>query len=411
MKKLSVFLYSSILGKKVYDEFDDYIGFLRDIYVTCQEGYPRIIGYRIKRETGIYDYEFNDIAFYQKENGSVFIKARAPKEILPRNYSYRLSKHLLDRKIVDINGKKVVDVKDLRIAELAGDYRVIAVETGALAWLRRKGLEKIGKVFFKLIGKDTRDVVIMWDDVESLEMVDNSLQLSVPYKKLQTLHPADLADIIEELDDGMRSKIFESLDEDLAADTLEEIEPEVQESILKGLSESKTAEVLENMPNDEIVDILNELDDAEREKILMNIQAEDAEEIQELLAYSDETVGSIINKDFVTLNLDLTIDETIKLVRETTSEDEVINEIYIVDENERIKGSVQLKDLILNEGSKRIMEIMDENVISVKYDEEINAVVEVATKYHLYQVPVVDKNERLIGVVLIHDIIDECLMK
>lgn len=411
MKKLSVFLYSRILGKKVYDEFNDDIGTLRDVYVTCKEGYPRIIGYRIKRETGMYDYEFNNIVFYERDNGSIFIKSKDPKEILPRSYSYRLSKHLLDRKIVDINGKKVVDVKDLRIAELGGEYRVIAVETGSLAWLRRKGLEKIGKIFLKIFGRDTRDIVIMWDDVESLEMVDDSLQLSVPYKKLQTLHPADLADIIEELDEGTRSKVFESLDEDLAADTLEEIEPEVQESILKRLSESKTAEVLENMPNDEIVDILNELDDEEKEKILMNLQAEDAEEIKELLTYSEETAGGIINKDFVSLNMDLTVDETIKLLRETAEEEEILNEIYIVDEHERIKGVIPIKELIINDGKKRIMDIMDDNVITVKYHETLDAVVEAATKYHLYQVPVIDNDDKLIGIILIHDIIDECLLK
>ena len=97
----------------------------------------------------------------------------------------------------------------------------------------------------KILNKDFEDKVIMWDDVESLEMVNKNLQISVPYKKLSTLHPADLADILENLDASSRKQIFESLDEDLAADTLEEIEPEYKGSIIKELSETKAAELLE----------------------------------------------------------------------------------------------------------------------------------------------------------------------
>ena len=106
---------------------------------------------------------------------------RGSKEILPRRYSYLLSEHLLDRKIVDINGKQVVRVDDLRIAEIAGEYRVIAVETGPMARARRFGLLNLGKVLYKTLNKDFEDKVLMWDDVESLEMVNNNLQIAIPY--------------------------------------------------------------------------------------------------------------------------------------------------------------------------------------------------------------------------------------
>ena len=162
------------------------------------------------------------------------------------------------------------------------------------------------------------------------------------HKKLSTLHPADLADILENLDANSRKQIFESLDEDLAADTLEEIEQEYKSSIIKDLSEAKAVEVLENMPNDEIADILDELDDDEREKILVNLETEDAEEVKELLKYEDETVGSIMSKDFISFNLDITIGEIIDILRESNPEDEELNSIFIKDESNRynrIKGS------------------------------------------------------------------------
>ncbi|MBM6861562.1 magnesium transporter, partial [Clostridium saudiense] len=281
-------------------------GTLKDIYVTTDEGYPRVIGYKVKRDRAIFHYEFRSVVFLQSDN-KVKIMTRGSKEILPRRYSYLLSEHLLDKKIVDINGKQVVRVDDLRIAEIAGEYRVIAVETGPMARAKRFGLLNVSKLFYKTLNKDFEDKVLMWDDVESLEMVNNNLQIAIPYKKLSTLHPADLADILEDLDSSSRKKIFEFIDEDLAADALEEIDPEYKGAIIKDISEAKAAELLENMPNDEIADFLDELDDEEREKILVNLEIEDANEVKELLQYDDETVGSIMSKEFISFNIDITI--------------------------------------------------------------------------------------------------------
>lgn len=408
MKRLSVFLFTSILGKKIYDEFDDVLGELKDIYVTTEAGYPRVIGYKVKKDGITFHYEFRTIYFYQLDN-KVKIITRGSKEILPRTYSYLLSQHLLDKKIVDINGKQVVRVDDLRIAELAGEYRVVAVETGPLAKFRRMRCVGLGKLLYKFLKKDYEDRVLMWDDVESLEMVNNNLQISVPYKKLSTLHPADLADILENLDANSRKQVFESLDEDLAADTLEEIEPEYKGSIIKELSEIKAAEVLENMPNDEIADILDELDDEEREKILVNLEAEDAEEVKELLNYKDETVGSIMSKDFISFNLDITIGEIIEILRETELEEDELNSIFIKDEEEKVIGVLTLRDLILNKSEVKVKDIMNENTNIISHDVDIDEAIEIAAKYDLLSIPVVNDREELIGVVNTHDLIDEIL--
>ena len=151
------------------------------------------------------------------------------------------------------------------------------------------------------------------------------------------------------------------------------------------------------MPNDEIADILDELDDDEREKILVNLETEDAEEVKELLKYEDETVGSIMSKDFISFNLDITIGEIIDILRESNPEDEELNSIFIKDEEERVIGIIELKDLILNNGNVKVKEIMDENINSLKHTESINEAVEIASKYDLLAIPVVDNNEVLIG--------------
>ena len=209
MKKLSVFLFTNILGKKIYDEFDDVLGELKDIYVTTDEGYPRVIGYKVKKDGSTFHYEFRSINFYSSDN-KVKILTRGSKEILPRTYSYLLSENLLDKKIVDINGKQVVRVDDLRLAEIAGEYRVIAVETGPLAKFRRMGCQGIGKFIYKVINKDYEDRVLMWDDVESLEMINNNLKISVIMPSLNT------KDFIEESIESVLNQNLKELDFELA---------------------------------------------------------------------------------------------------------------------------------------------------------------------------------------------------
>jgi len=409
MKKLSVFLYTQILGKKIYDEFDEVLGSLKDIYVTTEDGYPRIIGYKIKRDGSTFHYEFRNINFYYLD-GKIKITTRGSKEILPRTYTYLLSQHLLDKKIVDINGKQVVRVDDLRIAEIAGEYKVIAVETGPVARFRRAGFERLGAIIYRFLRREYEDRVLMWDDVESLEMVNNNLQISVPYKKLSTLHPADLADILEDLDSSSRKQIFESLDEDLAADTLEEIEAEYKGRIIKELSETKAAELLENMSNDEIADVLDDLNEDEREKILVNLEREDAEEVIELLRYEDEAVGSIMSTDFIAFNLDITVGEMIDILREMEEiEEDQFYRIYITDEEERVLGSVSPQSLLLNKKDEKIKNIMDENVNIVRHDVHIEKAIDIIAKYNLLSVPVVDEKNKLIGIVTSQDLIDEVL--
>ncbi|PRR84602.1 magnesium transporter [Clostridium vincentii] len=408
MKRLLVFLYTQILGKKIYDEFGDDLGELKDVYVTTEDGYPRIIGYKVKKTGVTFHYEFKNINFYDND-GDVVIKTIGSREILPRTYSYLLSQHLLDRKIVDINGKKVVRVDDLRIAEIVGEYKVVAVETGAPARFRRAGIPRFGKFIYKVLRKDFQDRVLMWDNVESVEMINNNLQLAVPYQKLSTLHPADLADILEELDEMSRKRVFEALDEDLAADTFEEIEGEYKGSIIKDLSETKTAELLENMDNDEIVDLLDELEGEEREKVLFNLEKEDAQQVKELLKYENESVGSMMSKDFIAFRLNVTVEETIDILKEMEPDEDVMFYIYVVDEEGRIEGLVILRDLILSDGSTMLKDIMEQNITRVNHDDPIGDAIEQAAKYDLLSTAVVDKEDRLVGIVKIHDIIDEVL--
>ena len=407
-KKLTFFLFTSILNNKIYDEYGDVMGILKDIYVATNDGYPKVVGYKVKNDQGLIDYEFKSIGFYQLENGKINIQIVGSREILPRNYTYLLTRDILDKKIVDINGKKVVKVDDIRIADISGEYRLIAVETGRAVRYRRFGIEGLGKCLCNVFRTDFSERAIMWEDVQALEAEQNNLHLPVTYERIQELHPADIADILEELDDKDRKNVFESLNEDLAADTLEEVEPEFQGSIIRELSDIKTAELFENIPNDEIADILDELDEEEREKVLVNIEKEDAEEVEELLAYSDESVGSIMNTDFISINyVDMSVGETLLLLRETQPEEEVMHTIYLTDVLGKLVGQVSFAQLLLNDPIKKLKDVMDYNIVTLSFDDKIDEAAEIVEKYALSSVPVVDNDEVMIGSVLMYDVIDK----
>ncbi|WP_123054780.1 CBS domain-containing protein [Clostridium sp. JN-1] len=409
MNRLSSFFLSKVLYKKIYDEFDEYIGKLCDIYVTTEDGFPRAIAYQIKRDGELINCEFKNIIFYDDDD-KILIKGEGVREIILQRYSYLLSKHLLDRQIVDINGKKLVRVNDLRIAQMAGEYRVVAVDTGVLALGRRLGIEGIVKSFYKLFNKVPADSLIIWDNVESLEMVNNNLKLAVPYQKLSKLHPADLADILEDMDINYRKKVIESLDQNLAADILEEIEPDIQADILENMSQSKRGEILREMPNDEIADILDEVDSETMEKILMDMKKESADQVRALMNYKQETVGSIMNQDFISFNISITVGETIDILKETNPDDEVIHYIYITDDQQNLKGVVSLKDILLSDSETKLKEIMTDNPTKITDNEDVDEAIELCSKYDLLSIPVIDEQGKLCGIVILNDLVEDILM-
>jgi len=406
--KIAKFFLSQILNQKVYDEFDDNIGKLFDIYVSTDQGYPRVIGYKIKKGSEIFNYEFRKIEIC-KEDKKIRVRVRGVKDIIPRKFSYLLSKHLLNKQIVDVNGKKVVKVNDLTMNKVAGEIRVVAVESGIIAVTRRYKLDGIIRAFYNILGKKPRDNSITWESVQSLEMVDHSLKLTKPYGKLTKLHPADLADILEGLDTEARNKIFESLDKDLAAHTLEELQPEIQADILSTINNIFAQEILDEMPNDEIADILDEMKEVDAEKILINLKKDDEEEIRNLMDYEEEVVGSIMNKDFISFKFNITASETIEILRELQPEDEVIHYIYIVDEDEKLQGVISLRNLVLSPPVQKLKDIMDDTVIKIKDCQDIEEAIELALKYDLISIPVVDTEDKLCGIVIMNDIIEELL--
>lgn len=411
MERLNVLFLSSIMNREIRDENDDVVGILKDIYVNRGSGYPKVIGYMVDKGGDIYNYEFREIEFYEDNNEKVFIEVKGVRDIIPQSFSFRIVKDLLDRNVFDSTGEASFRVYDIRLAQFDDGLHLIAVSKSRNGLARRKGLAF--NIIDRLSRKRSQDKLILWDDVRSLhEDKGKELKIDVPYKELSTLHPADLADILEGVESSYRSKVIESLDDELAADTIEEMEePEIKAEIISGLSELKVQELLDIIPNDEIAGIIDELDEETKEKIMSSLEVEDADEVKELLSYEDEDAGSIMAKDFLSFIDRMTVKEAKEIIKDLDDEydPEDIYYIFVTDPQGILKGFVSLSDLLQNENEASLESIMNTRIEDIHVNEHAATAVDLAIKYNLLMIPVTDDDNKLLGVINIHDILDEFL--
>ncbi|MFL0268490.1 magnesium transporter [Candidatus Clostridium radicumherbarum] len=400
---MNSFYLSRILGNKIYTSDHQVIGRIKDFAVNNDIKNPKVIGVKVKTGEGIRYLDWNNVNV-TKEKGQYVLVCSAIRDIDVSNIML-LGSHVLDRQIIDVNGRKVVRVNDIRLANLSSGLFVIAVDIGTEGILRRLGLAKP----LKRIGFDISSKLMLWNDVQTT-FASNDIQLSKSYNKLSILHPSDLADIIEDFDTNTGMAIFSSLDNAKAADVLEEMEEKAQVNILNKMSPDKVADILEEMPADEVADILDGLGEHKAEELLNNMEKEDAEEVRELMEYEDETVGSIMNKEFIAFDVNITAEQTIERLRELKPDNEVAYYIYIIDENDKLQGVVSLRDLVVSSPEKKLREIMDTNVIKIIDTESMNDSIELSVKYGLLSIPVVDEEDKLCGIVIMSDLVDEVFL-
>ena len=242
--------------------------------------------------------------------------------------------------------------------------------------------------------------------MESIQFIENGLLISVPQSKLSKMHPADIVEILEDLDDNDRKKLFESFNDNLASEILEEMEDlDMRIDIIKNLSDSKVISILNYIPNYELVDILEKVDESLKERILINLEKSDIDDIRNIMSYAENKVGSIMNTEFIGFNINLKLGEIIDIIRNTKVREEYLYSIYILDENNILKGVVDFKSLIFVDKNVNVFEIMNKEFIYVYDDYDLELAVEVFLKYNLVTIPVIDNSGKLRGSLFIHDIL------
>lgn len=414
------FYLSQIIGSRIYDLNGNGLGKVIDIIVdTNQQSTknkksfrPIIVGIKTKINGKISYLDFGSIKIESKLRSFSFICDKLDflsDSVI--NSCLPLAKNILDRQIVDINGKKLVRVNDIRMVSIPSGTFAIAVDIGTEGLFRRLGADDWVNDILRLFKLSLPTRYILWNDVEAFDSSNYNIKLSNSTNKLQHLHPSDLADIIEDMSVQSRTKVFESLDEEKAADVLEEMEPYAQAQLIENLSIGKAADVLEKMPADEVADLLDGLEKETVELLLKEMENESSQEVRELLEYEDKEVGSFMTTDYLSFRKDMTIEDTLDKLRILKPEADRIYSLFITDIDEKLIATVSLRDIVVSKPNMILSDIMNTNFISVKDDDKIDILGSIISKYDLLAIPVTDENNALLGMVVIDDIVEDLMSK
>lgn len=401
------YFFSEFLNRKVYTPVQNRVGKIVDMVAERTDPYPLILGMIIqtrKREKLFLPWEKIvqiEPLFLFSEEGLL-----DPTQSVAAQDAILLRDEVMDKQIVDTYGAKVVRVNDLHFLNVESRLRLVHVDVGFRGLMRRVGWEKaVDRVLEWLFSYKLPNQFISWKYVQLLSGSD-LLHLSVSQKKLSHLHPADLADIIEDLSSRERSAIFHALDPETAAETLEEIDPKIQKALIETIPIEKASDIVEEMSPSDAVDLLADLPEERAEEILEGMEQEKAEDLRELLVHPEETAGGLMTTAYLCLTPEVTVDSAIARLKAEAPNLDIMDYIYIVDEGEGLQGVVSIRDLLTAQPNQRLSEIQFPRVVSVKLDDDQKEVVEAFAKYGFRALPVVDDENHLKGVIGFRNVLD-----
>ena len=416
MTSLTTFYLSGIIGKEAFGSDGDAIGVIKDLLINAvpsgqnDPNQQLVIGVRLKigKETKFYSFgTFRVVKAREALNVTCSTLIELNSEDV--NNGLLLVENILDKQIVDLNGRKLVRVNDVRLATLPTGTFVVAVDIGIEGLLRRIGISYPFKRILSLFRVSIPAKFILWDDVQAIDFSNLNIKLSKSYAKLHTLHPSDLADILEDLGKKSSTSVFSALDEEKAADVLEELETSAQIHIVESLPVNKVADVLEKMPADEVADILDELEDDKAELLLKEMEAESSQEVRDLLEYDDDLVGSLMTTDFLSFSETKTVEEVLMELRLRKPEPVELYNLFVTEKNDKLIGTFNLRDLVVSDPEAKLSQIMKSEPVSLYDDQKTKDIAEIVSKYNLLAVPVIDKEDQLQGMVVVDDVVEDLI--
>ncbi len=386
------------------------VGFVADVSVSLKEMYPRFNGLlvgRLMRRGRIY-LDWRNVRKIT-ENKAVYVDyspelfknpAAVPEdEIL-------LKEILWDKQIVDISGSKVVRINDLHILKEDLKLWVIHVDIGFTGLIRRLGWSFWFGFLVKLISSyELKDRLIPWKFVQpvSSKIGFNALALKVHHSKLSELHPADLADILIDLGIEERIAILKSLENGIAVRTFEELPMKIRLQVAVQVEHEYLVKLINGMAVDEVVDLLLQLPQRRVNTLLNRVPKEKAEQISKLLGLSERVAGSIMNTEFISAKATDTAGMVLDKIKNESRKKESIYYIYVLDESNTLLGMVTLRQVLTSLAERAVAEFMHKRVAKVKVDTNIKDVAEVFYKYDFNIVPVVDKQNKVQGIITMKD--------
>ena len=394
---MSALALTDLLGAPVVDSAGQPCGRVREVCLTPQEDRIRISLLIVKTKIGDRALPLHSVASI---NGGVRASTVLDDWGPSQGFEglFLLERDLLDQQVIDVHGRKVVRVNDVDLLqESLGNrsvLKVLSVDVGARGAIRRllKGVVPAGALHLLLNQIPPRS--IPWDFVDLIETDPaRRVKLKISHDRLAKLHPADIADIVEELAPDEREAVFETLDEEVAAEALEEVEPRVQKAII------------ESLDSDRVADIMEEMEPDAAEKILEEMAPEEAQEVSGLLEFKEDSAAGRMTTEFIALPVTATAHDAVEALRHYEGGVETVSTIFLVDTHNTLSGMVPLSKLVLAAPTTPLLALTQEPLISCHANASDRDVAELFDKYNLLTLPVIDDRNTLTGVITSDDVI------
>jgi CBS domain-containing protein/sporulation protein YlmC with PRC-barrel domain len=402
---------SELIGAPVYDPSGTSpVGKVREVAVIPQEDPHRVAAFVVKTRHGE---RLLAIKYVNEVNGGV----RA--DTLSDGWTaygggegmLLLERDLLDQQIIDVFGRKVVRVNDVDIHEESGHEHIVlklsAVDVGARGAMRRLLRGVVPKPALRSMMEKVPPRMIPWEFVDLIETDPaRRVKLKISLDRLSKLHPADIADIVEELAPAEREAVFETLDEEVAAETLEELDPKMQVSVLSSLDSDRAADIVEEMNPDAAADVLGDMPPEATEEILTEMEPEERAEVAELMTFEEDTAAGRMTTDYMALRSGARVSDAIEMLRNFEGGLESVSTIYIIGDREKLLGHVPLAKIVLATPETPLMMLSTGHMPTIHPGADEKEVAEIFDKYNLLTLPVIDEEGVLTGVITADDVIN-----
>ena len=408
---------TEIIGAETYDSFGNYVGRVKEMFVEPADQPNRVAKLLLGRG------QYRPLLARYDQIGSVApgkIKLTTDESALelyqPNEAWLAVRKDLLDQQIIDTNGRKVVRVNDIDLADQRTngntELRITQVDVGLPGAVRRLLQGIVPPMAIRRIQKKLPPRKILWEFVNLIEPDPlRRVKLRLSSQKLEALHPADLADIMEELSPDERQGIISSLDEETAAETISELDKRLQTQVVEKLDPERAADIIEEMSPDAAADLLASLEPETSQEVLGEMEHREAHDVEELLKFEQDSAGGMMTTEIVVVGDEATRGEVVDYIRFHEISPDQLDNIILINKEAALAGTVPVARLLLADSDQRMSELMFEPLLSVTANAHDNEIFEMFDKYNLRSLTVVDGDNHPIGTITVDDVVSRMRAK
>jgi magnesium transporter len=408
---------TEVLGAQAYDSAGNIVGRVKEMFIVPDEQPNRIS--RLLLSRGQYRplvARYDQIAEVAPGRVKLTTDESALELYQPNEGWLAVRKDLLDQQIIDTNGRKVVRINDVDLSDLRTngnvELRIVEVDVGLRAAVGRLLHGLVTPMANRRLQSRLPQRTIRWEFVNLIEPDPlRRVKLRLSSEKLAALHPADIADIMEELSPDERQSIINSLDEETAAETIAELDKRLQTQVVEKLDPERAADIIEEMSPDEAADLIQSLEPSKSKEVLEEMEGGDAQEVRQLLRFDENTAGGMMTTEFVVVGEDATRGEVVDFIRFHEVPLDQLDNIVLINRDAALAGTVPLARLLLADGDQRMIEMIFEPLLSVKSDARDKDVFELFDKYNLRSLTVVNEESHPIGSITVDDVVSRLRAK